>query len=35
MASDDGLPYLIITINFRAFFTTNQGIENLVQAPAS
>jgi Tfp pilus assembly protein PilO len=32
--SDDGLPYLQITINFRAFFTTNQGIENLVQAPA-
>jgi Tfp pilus assembly protein PilO len=35
IASDDGLPYLQMKINFRAFFTTNQGIETLVQAPAS
>jgi len=34
VASDDGLPFLQITIQFRAFFTTNQGIENLVTAPA-
>ncbi len=34
VASDDGLPYLQITVNFRAFFTTNQGIEGLVTAPA-
>lgn len=33
-ASDDGLPYLQVTVRFRAFFTTNQGIENLVTAPA-
>ena len=31
-ASDDGLPYLQITMNFRCFFTTSQGIEGLVQA---
>ena len=32
--SDNGLPYLQITINMKAFFTTPQGIEQLVQAPA-
>jgi Tfp pilus assembly protein PilO len=31
-ASDNGLPYLQITINLKAFFTTTQGVENLVQA---
>lgn len=35
VASDDGLPYMQITIHFRAFFSTNRGIEDLVQAPAS
>jgi Tfp pilus assembly protein PilO len=34
VASDDGLPYLQITVNFRCFFTTNQGIEGLVGAEA-
>jgi len=34
VASDDGLPYLQITVQFRAFFTTTQGIENLVTAPS-
>ncbi|MBN2027767.1 MAG: type 4a pilus biogenesis protein PilO [Actinobacteria bacterium] len=28
---DSGLPYLQITLTFKAFFTTNQGIEELVQ----
>ena len=31
-ASDDELPYLQITIKFRAFFTTPQGIEGTVSA---
>jgi Tfp pilus assembly protein PilO len=31
--ADDGLPYLQITISLKAFFTTTQGIEELVQAP--
>jgi Tfp pilus assembly protein PilO len=34
-ASDSGLPYLQIDVKFRAFFTTTQGIENLVTAPAA
>ena len=34
-ASDDGLPYLQINMNFRCFFTSTQGIEGLVQAPSS
>jgi Tfp pilus assembly protein PilO len=34
VASDDGLPYLQVSILFRAFFTTTQGIENLVTSPA-
>jgi Tfp pilus assembly protein PilO len=33
-ASDGGLPYLQVRVDFRAFFTTNQGIEGLVQSPA-
>ena len=33
-ASDGGLPYLQIRVDFRAFFTTNQGIEGLVQSTA-
>ena len=32
--SDDGLPYLEISITFKAFFTTNVGIEGLFQAPS-
>ena len=35
VADDDGLPYLQVTIYFRCFFTTNRGIEDLVQTPAS
>lgn len=31
LASDEGLPYLSISINLRAFFTTDQGINLLVQ----
>lgn len=31
VASDDGLPYLDITMKFRAFFTTDKGVETLVQ----
>jgi Tfp pilus assembly protein PilO len=31
--ADDGLPYLQITLYMKAFFTTTQGIEELVQAP--
>jgi len=33
-ASDSGLPYLQVRVDFRAFFMTNQGIEDLVTAPA-
>lgn len=29
--SDDGLPYLDITMKFRAYFTTEKGVESLVQ----
>jgi Tfp pilus assembly protein PilO len=29
--ADDGLPYLQIVMNFRAFFTTDQGVEMLLQ----
>lgn len=29
--ADDGLPYLLIVISFRAFFTTDQGVEMLLQ----
>jgi len=29
--ADDGLPYLLIVMNFRAFFTTDQGVEMLLQ----
>jgi len=29
--ADDGLPYLLIVMNFRAFFTTDQGMEMLLQ----
>jgi Tfp pilus assembly protein PilO len=29
--ADDGLPYLLIVMNFRAFFTTDQGVELLLQ----
>lgn len=32
--TDEGLPYLQITLSLKAFFTTAQGIEGLVQAPA-
>lgn len=32
--SDAGLPYLQISMNLKAFFTTTQGIEELVTAPA-
>jgi Tfp pilus assembly protein PilO len=31
-ASDDGLPYLEINITFRAFFTTDQGVDKLAGA---
>ncbi|RJP30344.1 MAG: hypothetical protein C4536_09910 [Actinobacteria bacterium] len=34
VASDDGLPYLQITVTFRGFFTTTQGIEGLLQPVA-
>jgi len=30
--SDDGLPYLTITITFRAYFTTEQGVEMLLRS---
>ena len=33
-ASDGGLPYLQVRVDFRAFFITNQGIEGLVTSPA-
>lgn len=33
-ASDAGLPYLQVRVDFRAFFTTNQGIEGLMQTTA-
>jgi Tfp pilus assembly protein PilO len=32
-ASDDGLPYLQITTDFRTYFTTDQGVEMLVGTP--
>ncbi len=31
---DNGLPYLLIDLKIKVFFTTNQGIENLVSAQA-
>ena len=31
--NDAGLPYLQISLNFKAFFTTTQGVEELVTAP--
>jgi len=33
-ASDEGLPYLEISMTFKAFFTSSAGVEGLVPAPA-
>ncbi len=35
VAADAGLPYIQADVTFRVFFTTNQGLEKLIQTPGA